>query len=115
MAFLRCCITFEYDNSVPENSVDAIRDLFARTSLTVSKKTKNGPQDQDIIPMIQSLDVMQAGENVLKIDTLICCQNPALNPMQLPLAVATYLPEFAPDFSKCCRLEIYDKQEKVFR
>ena len=65
--------------------------------------------------MIRRLDVIQTGEKSLEMDALICCQNPALNPMQLPLAIATYLPELAPDFSKCCRLEIYDKQEKIFR
>lgn len=115
LAFLRCCINLEYDNGVPQNCVQAIKDLFTQKSLLVPKKSKNGVQNQDIIPMIRSIDVNLAGEKCLEIDVLISCQNPALNPMQLPLAISTYLPDFAPDFSKCCRLEIYDKQENIFR
>ena len=65
--------------------------------------------------MIRSLEVIQADKNTLVLDALICCQNPTLNPMQLPLAISMYLPEFKPDFSKSCRLELYDQQNEIFR
>lgn len=115
LSLLRCRITLEYDNGISNDAVLLIKDLFARESLVVPKKTKSGLQDQDIIPMIRSLALSQAGERELEIDALICCQNPTLNPMQLPLAIAMYLPDLKPDFSKCCRLEIYDKDERIFR
>lgn len=115
LSLLRCHVLLEYDRGIPENAVSAICDLFALESLTVPKKTKNGIQDQDIIPMIRSLEVIQADKNTLVLDALICCQNPTLNPMQLPLAISMYLPEFKPDFSKSCRLELYDQQNEIFR
>lgn len=115
LAFLRCCITMEYDNGVPNGAEEEIQKLFSRDTLTVQKKTKNGPQDQDIVPMIRSLTVVRAGECALQLEALICCQNPTLNPMQLPLAISMYLPELKPDFCKCRRLEIYDKEETIFR
>ena len=83
--------------------------------MSVMKKTKSGPQEQDIIPMIRNVQVQQAGEKLLCIDVLHCCQNPTLNPMQIPAAIAKYIPEFTPDFCSCSRVEIYDDSGTVFR
>lgn len=114
LALLRCMITLEYDSGVTEKTADSIRDLFARDSLIVTKKGKNGPVQQDIVPLIRHLEV-KAGEKEIMLEALICCQNPSLNPMQLHEAVCLYLPELKPDFASCRRIEIYDAEEKVFR
>jgi hypothetical protein len=81
----------------------------------VEKKGKNGIVDQDLIPMIRRISVCAADANVLTLQALVCCQNPTLNPMQLIAAIERYLPEDKPDFAKCCRNEIYDTEEKIFR
>lgn len=115
LSLLRCVITMEYDSGIPTGADDAVRDLFAQPALIVPKKTKNGIQDQDIIPMIRSLKVQKAGENALQVEALICCQNPTLNPMQLSAAVSKYLPQFSPDYADCRRVEVYDSGEQIFR
>lgn len=114
LALLRSVVTLEYDNGVPEGAGERLKELFARECLTVEKKGKNGIVEQDIIPMIRSLDVT-VGEREVDIELLACCQNPTLNPMQLHGAIARYLPELMPDFAKCRRVEIYDVNENVFR
>lgn len=115
LSLLHCCVTLEYDGGVPAGAAKAIQNLFLQESLMVPKKTKSGMQDQDIIPMIRSLKVTEAGVGELQLNAMVHCQNPALNPMQLPLAVAMYLPELKPDFSRCSRIEIYDTEERIFR
>lgn len=115
LALLECNITMEYDRGVPAEAEVAIHSLFNREVLTVAKKTKNGMQDQDIIPMIRKLEVQQVDAHTLVLRARICCQNPTLNPAQLVAAIQTYLPEYAPDFMKCTRLEIMDAQEEIFR
>ena len=115
LSYLHCAVTFEYDSNIPEDAEGKIADLFKRTELIVPKKGKNGVQDQDIIPMIRSLEIKRAGEQELVIDCVICCQNPTLNPAQLALAVKMYLPEMSPDFACCKRLEILDSNGNVFR
>ena len=115
LALLDCKVTMEYDRGVPDRAESAIRDLFARESLTVTKKTKNGMQDQDLIPMIRRMSIQRVEENVLVLEARICCQNPTLNPAQLVAAVNLYLPELAPDFTKCSRVEILDNREELFR
>ena len=114
LALLRCTVTLEYDQGVPAGAKNAIEALFARPSLTVPKKTKNGIQDQNIIPMIRKLEVT-AGEQEVVLDALVCCQNPTLNPMQLTAAIAREIPEMTPDHSVCLRLELFDTNEKIFR
>ena len=114
LSLLRCKVTLEYDKGVTSETTELIRQLFARDSLMVTKKGKNGPVQQDIIPLIRQLDV-SAGEQKIVLTALVCCQNPSLNPMQLHEAICLYLPESKPDFARCERLEIYDADEKVFR
>lgn len=115
ISYLRCAVTLEYDGGVPGDAVEKIRSLFSRESLEMEKRGKNGSVMQDIIPMIRELTAEKTDKNMITITALICCQNPALNPALISGAVAQYLPECAPDFSRCCRLEIYDGDLNVFR
>ena len=115
LALLRSVITLEYDTDVPTDAVEKLTALFSRETLPVEKKGKNGPTEQDIIPMIRSFQITQSDDHTVQLELLACCQNPSLNPMQLIAAVTRYAPELAPDFAKCRREEIYDNDEKVFR
>ena len=115
LALLRCRLGLEYDGGIPAGAVEAIVSLFARESLMVEKKSKNGILEQDIRPMIRELSVAQTGEKELRVEALITCQNPSLNPMQLYGAIVRYLPEVAPDFCTCRREELYDEKETIFR
>lgn len=115
LSLLHCCCTMEYDAGVPGNAACELEALFGRASLIVPKKSKNGIQDQDVIPMIREITITKAGEQEIKIDAIICCQNPTLNPAQLLLAIERELPHLKPDFSRCSRIEIYDNDNNVFR
>ena len=115
LALLRCRLGLEYDGGIPAGATDAIATLFARESLMVEKKSKNGIREQDIRPMIRELSVAQTGEKELRVEALITCQNPSLNPKQLYGAIVRYLPEVAPDFCTCRREELYDEKETIFR
>lgn len=114
LKYLDCAVTLEYDAGVPAGAAAQIEGLFRRDALILEKKSKNGVTQQDIIPMIRSLCAEEEKESLV-IRARICCQDPALNPMQLPAAVQTYLPELAPDAVICCRLEAYDGDQQVFR
>ena len=115
LSLLHCQVTLEYDNGIPENALQALRELFNRESLIVPKKSKNGIQEQDIIPMLKRMELLTAGESELVLDCVVCCQNPTLNPMQLVSAVELHLPELKPSFAKCKRIEIFDTDLNVFR
>lgn len=115
LAFLDCVVTLEYDRVLPADAANRIRALFAREEIVVEKKGKNGIVEQNIIPMIRSLTVEQESVQELKLLAQVCCQNPTLNPTQLSAAIEKYLPDLAPDFTVCSRVEVYDTKNQVFR
>lgn len=115
LALMSCSVDLEYDQGVGADAAEEIKALFTRESLTVSKKSKNGITDQDIIPMIRRISVSVADANTLRLNAMVCCQNPSLNPMQLVAAVERYLPNRKPDHAVCCRMELYDVNEEIFR
>ena len=115
LAFMDCALKLEYDAGIADGAEEAIHELFKRESLPVEKKSKNGPTQQDIIPMIKELGVRRHDDHTLVLFARICCQNPSLNPMQLVAAMERYLPAFCPDFAKCRRLEIFDTKNSTFR
>lgn len=115
LSLLDCVIQLNYEQGITEGAVDAISALFSKSSLVLPKKTKSGIQDQDIIPMIQEIAVDAIDCKTIEIKALICCQNPTLNPAQIPLAVSTYLPDLAPDTCEYKRCEIYDAKRIIFR
>ena len=115
LAFLDATVDLEYDKGIPTGAEEAIRELFSRQEILVEKKGKNGPTEQDIAPMIKKLEIVPVDDQVLRLHVRVCCQNPSLNPMQLPAAIQRYLPEYAPDFSKSARVNLYDINEHIFR
>ncbi len=115
LAFLRARVELEYDRGVPVGAAEALRALFARDEVTVEKKTKHKELARiNVVPLIRS---MQIGEekDLLRIETVVCAQNPGLNPALLAQAAERCLPELAPDFVRVRRLELYDAQMRVFR
>ena len=115
LALLEAELTLEYDAGVPEGAKAELEALFARNDLTVEKKSKRGIQQQEISSMVRRVEIAQASPQELSLRALVHCQNPALNPMQLAVAVETYLPHLRPDFVRCCRLEVYNEAEEIFR
>lgn len=115
LAFLQCVVTLEYDMGIPDGAQEAIEELFRRQEVIVPKKTKNGVQEQNIIPMMCKCSLNSIDPHILQIDALVCCQNPTLNPMQLAAAIELYLPEYKADFVKCARVEIFDGNQSIFR
>ena len=115
LAFLDCVVTLEYDNGVPSGALYALTQLFSSQEVIVDKRSKNGPKQENIIPMIQQIDVVPADDHCLELRARVCCQNPTLNPMLLAAAIEKYLPDLKPDFVKCCRPEVYDMKQRIFR
>jgi len=115
LALLQCVVTLEYDTGVPESAVVRLKEFFGAESILVPKRTKNGMQEQDIVPMIRRMEISQRDDNTVELEALVCCQNPSLNPMQLVAAIELHCPELKADFASCRRVEIFDQQEMIFR
>ena len=115
LSLLDCTVFLEYDQGVSDKMVKNLETLFAQPTLLVDKRSKNGISDQDIIPMIRNIVLTAEDAHTLCIQARICCQNPTLNPAQMVATIARYLPQYAPDFARYCRNEIYRNDETIFR
>ncbi len=115
LRYLLCNIHLEYDNGIPEGTETALETLFSRPEIPVEKKGKNGLTTQNIAEMMLAPEIHRLSPQELLLSCRICCQNPTLNPAQIVSAIQKYLPEFAPDFSICKRMEIYDENQEIFR
>lgn len=115
LCYLQCKLVLEYDNGVHSGCVSALQALFSGENIIVPKKTKNGIQDQNIASMIKDITFKQGTDREVVCDCIICCQNPTLNPSQIPLAIERYCPEWKADFCRIIRLEIFNQNLEVFR
>ena len=115
LAYLSCDLTLEYDAGIPADASNRIIGLFKAAEVIVEKKGKNGPTEQNIAPMILEMNAEEITSQELKLNALICCQNPSLNPAQITAAIAKYLPDLTPDFVRICRREIYNTNKEIFR
>ena len=112
---LDVAIFLEYDAGIPAGAPEAIQELFGRESLIVTKRGKNGPVDQDIIPMIFDLKATQISGRELELTARVCAQNPSLNPQQIVTAIENELTEYKPDFAHIHRLENIADDGTIFR
>lgn len=115
LCYLRCRLNLEYDGGAGEDTLEKLRELFSQDSILVEKKTKKGMAETDIKPLIRSLELSRLSDQELQLETVICAQNPSLNPQYLMKAVERHLPECVPDFYQAHRLEVYDENMNVFR
>ena len=115
LTHLDIAIRLEYDNGVPQGAAEAIRALFAREEVIVTKRGKNGPVDQNIVPMIFNLEVNELSNQELELTARVCAQNPSLNPQQIVTAIENELPAYKPDFAHIHRLETIADDGTIFR
>lgn len=115
LCYLQCQLVLEYDKGIADGCIEALQTLFANESVIVPKKTKNGIQDQNIASMIKEVSFIRANDREVACRCIICCQNPTLNPAQIPLAIEMHCPEWKADFCRIIRLEIFDQNLEVFR
>jgi len=101
---LRADVTLEYDAGVPEGAAERLRELLARDTLVIQKRTKR-----------KELADVTADEHNVFIAITVQAQNPGLNPQLMEKAIAAYLPELTPDFVRVRRRAILDVNGQDFR
>lgn len=114
LKWLRVTARLEYDDRNLEEMAAGLTAFYARDSIVITRKTKRGEGETDIVPAIQSLQV-KAGEKRVDLEAVISAQEPTLNPDHLIAALRQLKPELAPDFAAFTRQEVYFENGEVFR
>lgn len=115
LTHLRATLELTYDNGITDAQLAALAALYRRDSLVLEKHSRKGKTQTDILPMLCEMKMDRAGEKTLKMEVLVCAQNPSLNPQLLINAIEIYAPELVPDGVKIRRMEIYDENGQIFR
>ena len=115
LTYLQARLELCYDSGIPFGASEMLNSLYSRETLEITKKSKKGETLLDIRPMIQSVQVQDHSPTQIWLDTVVCAQNPSCNPLFLVTAIQTYLSQLAPDFVRCSREEVFDKEGRVFR
>lgn len=115
IAWLKAQCRLEYDGGIPEKGEEKIAELFAGKELFINKKTKRGESVVDIAPLYSDLVVKKENDGIIIIEALLAAGQPMLSPAQLVDGIRQNAPELAPDFASYKRIEIFDKDRKIFR
>ena len=112
LCYVNYIVTLDYESGAPFGAETAIRDLLARESLVVakrSKKAKSGQVEVDLIPLIARSTVEERRDTVA-LDLVLRAQNPGLNPELVVAAIREHCPDAAPDFVTFHRRAVLDGQ-----
>ena len=112
LCYVNYIITLEYEAGAPFGAESAIRDLLARDSLVMtkrSKKAKSGFTEVDLIPLIARATVEERRDTIA-LDLVLRAQNPGLNPELVVAAIREHCPDAAPDFVIFHRRAVLDGQ-----
>ena len=118
LALVRYALTIEYDRPCADEAAAAFRDLTARESFVVrkrSKKAKSGFTEVDLIPQSEAVEAVTPDSDVLRLQLLLRAQNPGLNPDILLNAFREERPEWPVVYTACHRMEIFTEDRTVFR
>lgn len=112
--WLRISGRLEYDRAEPEAVARQLTELFSRSELIITRKTKRGEGEMDVRPAVQEI-AFAPGVGQVTLQAVISAQEPTLNPVHLVAAIEQHLPELAPDFSAFRREELFDAEMQLFR
>ena len=106
----------EYDDRDLVSIADHLAVFYQRPEIIITRKTKRGEGEMDIVPAIRELSIaLNEDRNYITLKAVISAQEPTLNPDHLISALRQQAPELAPDFAAFTRQEVYFENGEVFR
>ena len=107
--------TLTYDHGGADKLIVQLSNLFASREIVVTKRTKRGEAELDLVPNIRRIAFSSHSDRTVELTAVISAQDPSINPDSLVAAIAKYLPDCKPDFAEFTRIEVYNSDLGVFR
>lgn len=112
--WLRVTGRYEYDRAEPAEMAQKLSAFYARDAIVITRKTKRGEGQMDIVPAIAELHI-RPEDTCVTVEAVVSAQEPTLNPDHLVAALQQLAPELAPDFAAFTRQEVYTEDMQIFR
>ena len=103
---------YEMNADIPIEA-EQIAELFSREELVVTKRTKRGESETNILPLLRDLNV-QTRDGGVTIRAKVAAGNENLNPEYILAAIEKYWGA-GPAYASYLRREVYDAELRVFR
>ena len=114
LKWLRVTGRYEYDRADSAEMARKLSAFYARDAIVITRKTKRGEGQMDIVPAIAELHI-RPEETSVTVEAVVSAQEPTLNPDHLVAALQQLAPELAPDFAAFTRQEVYTEDMQIFR
>lgn len=105
LKWLRVTGRYEYDRADPAEMARKLSAFYAQDAIVITRKTKRGEGQMDIVPAIAELHI-RPEETCVTVEAVVSAQEPTLNPDHLVAALQQLAPELAPDFAAFTRHEV---------
>ena len=116
LKWLAVSARLEYDDRDLITMADGLAAFYNKPELVITRKTKRGEGEMDIVPAIRELSISLNKESrAITMEAVISAQEPTLNPDHLIAALRQLSPELAPDFAAFTRRHVYFENGEVFR
>ena len=116
LKWLEVSARLEYDDRDLIAMADGLAAFYRRPEIVITRKTKRGEGEMDIVPAIRELSFAMNKEScAITMEAIISAQEPTLNPDHLVAALRQLAPELAPDFAAFMRRQVYFENGEVFR
>ena len=102
-----------FDTMYHSDMIKELQQKFAAHEIVIPKKTKRGVSEIDIAPHIKNLEVYE-GEAII-IRSKVSAQEPSIGPEDILNAIKSWDIGAQPDHTAFMRMELYDRDMKVFR
>lgn len=114
LKWLRVTGRYEYDRAEPAEMAQKLSAFYARDAIVITRKTKRGEGQMDIVPAIAELHI-RPEDTCVTVEAVVSAQEQTLNPDHLVAALQQLAPELAPDFAAFTRQEVYTEDMQIFR
>lgn len=111
--WLRAEGIWEYDSRDTREAAQRLEAFFAG-EVTVIRRTKRGEGPFTLSPHVRELRFIPE-EGLVRVECLVSCNEPVVNPDLLTAAVAQGLPDWTPDGAGFCRTALYTADGGAFR
>lgn len=114
IAWSRYRARWSFPDGTPEGLADAARELFARESVEILKRSKRGEKLVNLKELLHSLEISET-ENAVTLEAVTAAGNNNLSPEYLTKAMLQYHPEFDLSCAGYHRLRVYNDRMQEFR
>ena len=114
IAWSKYRIIWTLESGSPEAFAGAVRELFARESVEIVKRSKRGEKTVNMRELMRDLTVT-AADGAVVAEVVTAAGNNNMSPDYLTQAIRTYLPELAIEGEAYHRLGVYNQNMTAFR